>query len=390
MKNNSDAFKKKSLLPLHYVKLILIVVSLVLALLLRWLFRDFKSIDYQIFISHWYDFIKSHGGFRALKYDFANYTPPYLYLLTLATYFPLPKLYAIKIISMAFDPILALTVYCAVKNKYQPSILPVLSFIAVLFAPTVILNSALWGQCDAIFTSALLASLYFLLQKKNLSAMLFYSLAFSFKLQAVFLLPVFIIVALKKEFPVKYFWLIPGVYFLCILPSLFFGGSLTNLLFIYGGQSHLYANFLTLNAPNLYQWLPANPQLFGKAGLIFGALVILAYMYVIYKSNQPLTNHHLIKIALTSTLLVPFVLPQMHERYFFPADLISIIYAFYFPKYFWLPIVVISASLFSYFPFLFQITVINLVYLAIMLAAVLVIVLVDLMKDLYDNPLRLS
>jgi Gpi18-like mannosyltransferase len=38
----------------------------------------------------------------------------------------------------------------------------------------------------------------------------------------------------------------------------------------------------------------------------------------------------------------------MHERYFYPTDILSIIFAFYFPQYRWVAISVQLASFFSY------------------------------------------
>jgi hypothetical protein len=56
----------------------------------------------------------------------------------------------------------------------------------------------------------------------------------------------------------------------------------------------------------------------------------------------------------------------MHERYFYPADVLAIVYAFYFPKYFYVPIVVIICSFLSYLPYLFGINLpLNIVSLAL-------------------------
>src|SRR2546423_1363771 len=87
--------------------LIFFVVGLIIALILRIRLFMLNSIDYDWFLSPWYDYIRDHGGFRALKDDFSNYTPPYLYLLTIATYLPIPKMYAIKWVSVIFDFVLA-------------------------------------------------------------------------------------------------------------------------------------------------------------------------------------------------------------------------------------------------------------------------------------------
>jgi Gpi18-like mannosyltransferase len=52
-------------------------------------------------------------------------------------------------------------------------------------------------------------------------------------------------------------------------------------------------------------------------------------------------------------LLSPFLLPRMHERYFYSADVLSILYAFYFPRRWFVPLLVIGSSFLSYLPFLF-------------------------------------
>jgi len=46
--------------------------------------------------------------------------------------------------------------------------------------------------------------------------------------------------------------------------------------------------------------------------------------------------------------MIPYLLPRMHERYFFLAHLVAIVFAFYFPRYWFIPVGVIGVSLFSY------------------------------------------
>src|ERR1700736_1807601 len=109
--------------------------------------------DYIKFIRTWYNFIHSHGGFTALKYNFSNYPVSYLYLLAIATYIPLSKIIIIKLISVFFDLLLALFTYLVVRLKYDKSYAPIIAALLALFIPTVVLNSALWSQCDSIYAS---------------------------------------------------------------------------------------------------------------------------------------------------------------------------------------------------------------------------------------------
>ena len=66
-------------------------------------FTRYKSNDYNTYLLPWYNYIKAHGGFAALKDNFSDYNPPYLYLLAFATYLPVDPLIAVKSISVVFD-----------------------------------------------------------------------------------------------------------------------------------------------------------------------------------------------------------------------------------------------------------------------------------------------
>jgi len=356
-----------------------------LALVLRLALFHYETFDYYNFLGPWYDHLRQNG-FQGFKTGFSNYTPPYLYLLWLATYLPLPKLYAIKSISLLCDFALAFVVLLVVRLKYNRRPVWLAAFAAVLFAPTIFFNSALWGQCDALYTTFLLGALYCLLRDWAGRALLLFSIAFAFKLQAFFLLPLFFVLWAKGELPMKYFLLIPAVYLVLSLPALLAGRPLYDLMTIYLEQANTYPR-LTSSAPNLYQWLPDNAKTFGRAGLIFAVTLVGFLSYACLKSDAPWGKNLTVRLALASALLVPFSLPYMHERYFYPADCIAIVYGFYFPRRFYVPLAVVTISLFSYFPFLFSdMTVIKLPYLALLLMVVLIIVLVDLFKDLYQSP----
>jgi Gpi18-like mannosyltransferase len=375
----------RNLLKRHSLQdFLFVTLCVALALALRLALFPYETYDSRNFLSPWYDHLRQNG-FQGFKTGFSDYTPPYLYLLWLATHLPLPKLYAIKSISLLGDFALAFVVLLLVRLKYDRRPVWLAAFAAVLFAPTIFFNSALWGQCDAIYTTFLLAALYCLLKQWAGRALLFFSIAFAFKLQALFLLPLFFVLWAKGELPLKYFLLIPAVYVTLCLPALLAGRPFHDLLTIYLAQTNTYPR-LTSSAPNLYQWLPDN-AVFGRPGLIFAVALVGFLSYACLKSEARWGKHLTVRLALASALLVPFALPYMHERYFYAADCIAIVYGFYFPRRFYVPLAVVTISLFSYFPFLFSdMTVIKLPYLALLLAVVLIIVLVDLGKDLYRNP----
>ena len=328
-----------------------LVIGIIFAVSIRFICVPNQSGDYKNCLAPWYDFIASHGGFSALKYSFSDYNPPYLYwLLISATLLSgLPKILAIKLFAMTVDFLCAFLIYKIVRLKYPEGRLPILAFLAVILSPTVIDNSALWGQCDIIYTTGLVACIYFLSIKKQIPALISFAVAISFKLQAIFLMPLLLILLLKRIISWYYLPVIPATYFVMILPAWFAGRPMKELLLIYFAQTNSYTK-LTLNAPNFYQWIPKNfYNIFLPIGLILTILAILLLVYfVLYKNKLKITQDRLIHLATISVLLMPYLLPKMHERYFYPADIFSIIFAFYFPRYLWVAVVVQMSSLFAY------------------------------------------
>ncbi|HEX6483725.1 MAG TPA: glycosyltransferase 87 family protein [Ktedonobacteraceae bacterium] len=408
----------------------------VLAIALRVSLYHIETSDYTVFLSQWYDFIQTHGGFAAFKYNFSNYNVPYLYLLTLATYIPIPKIVAIKAISVLFDVLMGIFAYLILSLKYRRSYAAVIGVLVILFAPTIFINSAAWGQSDAIYTAFCLGSLYFLLKERPAWACFFFGLAISFKLQAIFFLPALLMLLLKRKLPMRYLVLVPAVFVLMLLPAFIAGRDASSLLTIYAGQvasggvggagqfnnggggpfnggrpgqfnggasgpfnsggvgrfnggpggGSFSSSSLTLNAPSFYQWLPANaPEYWKWIGIGLAALFVVLVGVLLLASKKRLTSAIILKVTLVFALAIPFLLPEMHERYFYLADVLSIIYAFYFPRYFYVALIMQLCSLLSYAPYLMNTQVVNLAYIAFGVLIIIVITLVDLVLTLFPG-----
>lgn len=323
---------------------------LALAVVVRLACIPSRSYDYMSFLDPWYEFIQHNGGLSALKHAFADYTPAYLYWLVIAstTLSWLPKLFSIKLLGMAVDFVCAFFVYKIVRLKYTIGNRPLFAFFAILFAPTIPVNSALWGQCDVLYTTGLVACLYFLCVERQVWALVAYGIAFSFKLQSIFLAPFLFILFLKHKIRLWSFFLIFLVYFISVIPAWYAGRPLKDLLLIYFNQATQYKE-LTKMAPNLYQWI--SNQFYDAVlplGIALTVIIIAIITWVIYRRRVTLDPRFMVTLSFASVLIMPFFLPKMHDRYFFPADVNSIIFAFYFPQYVWMPIVMQVASLISY------------------------------------------
>ncbi len=334
---------------------IIAILSIFLSLSLRAISISHSNRDMVVYNLLWYQTLYQKGIGEALATNFSNYTPPYTYFLALATFTRnlLPPLVAIKLIPICFDLLGAFYIYKIIKLKHQQGDMPYLAAAVYFTAPTIILNSAYWGQADSLYTSFLLACLYFLLAEKSFASMLAFGLAFSIKAQAVFFLPLLGIMAIRKRMPWLYFGMIPLVYLAAILPVVLLGRPLLDALLIYTKQSETFA-MLSMNAPNLYTLLPREwYSSILPIGIAAAILLIVCWMYTASQYKADLDNKYVILIAFISTALVPFLLPKMHDRYFYPADVLSIVLAFYWPALWFIPVLyqLISTSAISVFLF---------------------------------------
>lgn len=351
---------------------LILATGVLLALALRVSLLNFTTLDFRDFHGAWFNFIQENGGVWALKYPFSNNTPLYLYLLVAAHYAGLSALQAVKLIPASFDFINAFFIYRIVRLRYPAGPTSLYAFLVALFAPTVVLNGSFWGETDMLYTTCLVACLYFLLAKQPGAGFVMFGLAFSFKLQAMFLAPFLLILLLKKAVPWKYSLLVPAVYLVTLVPAWLVGRPLPELLQVYLGQTDKYAR-LSMNAPTLYQWFPNDLyNILYPAGMLWCTAIVFFFVTTVYKSRTPLTNARMIELAALSVLIVPYFLPKMHDRFFFPADVISILLGFYFPQRFFVPVIISLVSFFSYLPFLFKYQIIPLRYLALILLVIIV------------------
>ena len=364
-----------------------VLITVLAAVAVRLAFVNEVNSDYRAFLSPWYDALAAGGGFRAIGQEIGNYDPPYLYLLAAATYLPLPKIVAIKLVSIAFDVLLAAFAGLIVRRRFSVR-MAVLAFAVVLFAPTVLINSGYWGQCDSIYAAFCLGSLYFLLRGRTWWACVFFGLALSFKLQAAFFLPALLIMMVVNRRRLLALLAIPATFIVTLLPAALAGRSWRSLLMVYpnqvttggnaGGFGRAGGGFgaggggfgaggvrpgaassgglgtWTQNGPTMFQWVGGSVAWL-VLGLAIAALLIVGMGALCWR-RRPLTEPQIVLLVTATVLAVPFFLPQMHERYFYLADVMTIVAAFYLRRFWPVALVVSACSLLSYFPFLWRTT----------------------------------
>lgn len=333
----------------NYDKIVLIV-GIILSLIIRYLCRNYESADFNGCLKGWVATFLTHDRWRALKDNVGNYNVVYQYILILLSYIPAYCLYTIKIVSILFDFITAFGCARCLKVLGADAKKQNLCFTIILLLPTVWLNSSFWAQCDSIYACFIVWSLYCLLKQKNYYALIFLALAFTFKLQAVFVMPVYFIFFIKKKIKFRELFAFPITYFITCIPAMFFEKSFLDICSIYWQQTKEYP-YMVMNAPSLlglFEIIQYN-SILEKICIFAVVAVVCCISFKYWRKKEEITQNETVSLFMLFAVIVPFLLPHMHDRYFYIADIISILYVFTFGvKRCYIALLMQSASLICY------------------------------------------
>lgn len=385
-----------------------------LAMLTRISFLDYMTADYDLFLSRWVEVFRE-GGVATLAENVGDYNLLYQYVLLLIARAPLPDLYLIKLFSVAFDCALAAAMcLTAARLCGERTGLPV--FCITLALPTVLLCGACWAQCDAVYAFFVVMCLYWLEGDRPALSAAALSLAFAFKLQTIFFFPVVLLALIHRRYKPRHALCFFAVYLATMLPALAAGRGFFDALSVYANQSMgQYYDRLTYNAPNLYLFFPMMmlsisqeytwlryvpgvdpkatneyldeflvPQM-QNAALI--ACVLLTLLLVVYwlSHAREIEPEMTLCFALFCAIYLPFVMPKIHDRYFFLADVLSVLYAARRADRRFVPVLVVGASLLSYYAFLTRQRPVDERVAALMMLAALLTVGRDLLTQMRRN-----
>ncbi len=321
---------------------------IIIGLIIKLVAFPIRLGDYNEFLEPWVNFIKAHGYSDSLKYNFYNYTPSYIYILIGIAKLGFYPLYSIKIVSILFEYLLAFYIGKIAWLKYKSNLVFWISFAVVPLLPTLLLNGAVWGQCDSIYSAFVVGSIYYIFKKKQFLSVLFLGLALAFKIQAIFILPVYFVLILRREIKWYYFLLVPVIYFLSILPTWLYGRPFSELSTIYLSQSNYYKS-LTTFFPNVYIWLNDDFYDLKKLfGLIFTILFTIIIGVLFSRKKYNFNFETWIKLAFLSVIIMPFILPGMRERYLYLGDVFAVMYFFHFPKKIGISLGILFVSFYAY------------------------------------------
>ena len=385
----------------HPYSLYFFLVTL-FSLIVRIVLIKYPSGDYDMFLKPWFNELKINGGILALRMNIGYYTPIYMTILSLRTYLPVDSLVSIKVISLAFDYLggiyLIKIILELLKNKKYNKKIAFIIYSIYLFLPTVILNAAYWAQSDSIYTCFVLISIYYLIKKDFIKGIIFWSIALSFKFQAIFIFPLFVLLYISdRKIKFKYFLIIPLVIFILSLPKAIASHDLLTGFKIYFNQAGTYDNYLTLNLPNAYSiylkgYDSNNPNLINSPlkemstiGIVSTLTIFMIIAFFVYEKKIKFDKKMIIDFGLWSILICTFFLPRMHERYLFMGDVIGLLYLINNRKKYYIPIIIELISLNGYMYLLFSGFAVNISLLSILYLIMLIIYSRDMYLEYFSG-----
>ncbi len=334
------------------------LVSVPLAFALRYCFLTYETLDFLDWVQVWIQSLRENGPWKGLGREIwsCNYNVPYLYFLSVISVSGVRDLLLVKLLSIFFDVVLA---WGAMKLTGmltgQDPAKKMAAFILTLWLPTVILNGSLWGQCDSIYCAFAVLAIYFALSDRPSLSVASIALSISFKLQGIFLLPVYFLFLVKGKIKLRHIFVFPLTYILSILPAVLAGRGFWELLTLYLRNTSTIGEGLNYNSSSIYALVnfdALSPTGGERVGIVLAFFFCSAlYVWLVIRLRD-LNDRALACACVLFAVGVPFLLPHMHDRYFFMADVLTLVLAVVWPRLALVPACVSFGSLLGYHAYL--------------------------------------
>ncbi len=323
------------------LQLIGLVVLVILSVIIRIHLAPFcqESPDYYTYYATWVEQYRHLGIVKGLSTTIGDYYVPINVIYAIISLFPWEPWVLIAAVSCLFEYITVIFLYRIImflstgqRAKGELQIKAAYAAVAVLFLPCSMWNSALWKQCDSIYTCFAIIALYYLIQDRYRMAVIFLGISLSFKLQAVILIPVFgCVYLIKRRYSLLHFLWLPVVYLIAGFPAVILHRGLRATYLTYLGQmqegtsqsyglNSYFPNLYAFGLDQYYHQLALPAVLLAIAFL--GSMLLLVYHY-----REQISADRIIYLAILSAWTCCVFLPGMHERYDYVVLLLLTIYA---------------------------------------------------------------
>jgi dolichyl-phosphate-mannose-protein mannosyltransferase len=277
-----------------------------------------------------------------------DYPPGYIYILAFIGH--LTKLFSIEYGSPVFVLLLklpgilsdmgaALIVFLIAREKLNVKIAFGLSFLYV-FNPAVIFNSSAWGQVDSLSALFVLLIIIFILKDKLWLSALLLGFSVLLKLQTGFIFFILLFALVIKKDPLSWVLSIFAGLFAFLITIFPFIPNGKNIFWIVDFIRKTVTGYpyATINAFNLIGLTGGNWEPLDHAFLFFNyttwgtifTVLILVFIGILYFRMKDSAKNYLVSFIFITAIFM--LIPVMHERYLYPALILSLMSYVYLRK----------------------------------------------------------
>lgn len=332
---------------LKYRNTIVGTIITLLAIIARYYGRNFISGDMKGCLLPWFNLYRAYG-LSGLEEQIGDYNLMYQSILAVMAETDFNPLYMIKTFSIVFDFVLAGLIVYIIKKLFnvRDTNALLIAYASVILLPTVVINSAYWGQIDAMYTVFVLTALVLLFKRKYPWAFFIWGIALGCKLQAIFILPFIAMLYLNR----KDFSLLNCVYSIIAfwaggLLAFANGRSFGAPIDIYIMQTSEYPRMF-FNFPSFWVLFANNYKSFGSVAIVTTAAIMVFGLFTL-SSRKDFENKFFLYATWTVWTAVLF-LPKMHDRYGFLTDILLLLISFQDRRFVKYAAVSICLSIFVY------------------------------------------
>lgn len=321
------AYKKRNTDFFNTRIYVLFVFALLIRFLSSYIYPGY-AVDMNCF-SAWADSAYSGGLYSFYTGGmFSDYPPGYIYILyiigflkNIFSFSSAGEIVLLKTPAIVCDILCAVIIYKLANRNKCGGICAAL----FLFNPSIILNSAIWGQVDSVFTLFVLLTLYLAYDNKLCPAFFAFAAAVFIKPQALFYTPVLIFMTVKDIFYPQFSskkllhytaYALCAVGLICLMSLPF---NISAVMAQYAATIGSY-NFASVNAYNLWTALGLNwhtpSGAVSAAGYISIAITVAVSAYLFFNKNG---KRNIFYISAFICLSVFMLSVKMHDRYAYPA-----------------------------------------------------------------------
>jgi dolichyl-phosphate-mannose-protein mannosyltransferase len=218
-----------------------------------------------------------------------------------------------------------------VDNKKTNFFFALLAYLLILFNPSFIFNSSIWGQIDSILTLFMFLSIYFFVRRNLIISGIFWAVAILVKPQAIALSPVFLFFIIKNFSISNIFKLVfSSLLTLLILSIPFFtttlGWGIFGLFKKMVGD-YPYTSMFAYNFWGSFNfWVQDQTKFYFLTYQHWGYLLVTIFWIIIwgFYFKKKLSFYQLAALATLSFYFLP---TRVHDRYLYPALVFLIVTA---------------------------------------------------------------